>query len=85
MELRIVGEQDVPETSFRSNREVLQDEPDADLVVRVCQFEGTRGLTSDKVPGEHSAGSWLLRVRDLGRWQLRLLVISRRGDWRARG
>lgn len=44
----------LPEAAFGTDAEVLEDEPDADLVLRVLETERARGQATDQVPGEHA-------------------------------
>lgn len=46
----------VPEGTFGSDAQVLQDEPDAHIVVWVGEFEGADAEAADEVSGEHAAG-----------------------------
>ena len=48
-----VAENSVPKIALGANGEILQDEPNPELVVGVFQEEGASGGAADKIPGVH--------------------------------
>lgn len=72
----------IPEDPLSPHAQVLQDEPHADLVIRIRQAEGTRAQAADQVAREHAPGSrdGLLRRRlhvAAGRVVLRVVCCLR--------
>ena len=55
--------EEVPEGTFGSDAQILQDEPDAHVVVRVGEFEGADAEATNEVSRKHAAGC---RARVLG-------------------
>lgn len=45
----------LPERSFRSDAEILKDEPNTHVVIRVGELKRADAETADEVPGEHAA------------------------------
>lgn len=50
------GGEDVPEGAFGSDAQVLEDEPDAHVVVWVGEFEGADAEAANQVSRKHAAG-----------------------------
>ncbi len=46
--------EDVPEAALGADAKILQNKPDADLVLGVLKTESTGSQTPDEVPGEHA-------------------------------
>lgn len=49
-----MGKISIPKGSFGSDTEVLKDEPDSHVVIRVGQLERTHTKATDEIPSEHA-------------------------------
>lgn len=47
---------DIPEGPFSSDAEVLKDEPDSHIVIRIGELKGAHAKATNEIPGEHAAG-----------------------------
>lgn len=66
----------IPEVALGPHAEVLQDEPDAILVLRIDETEGGGRETADKVPGEHSLRLATADRQPLRQGELRVGVVA---------
>ena len=83
-----------PERSLGSNAEVLQDEPNSHVIIRIGELERADAKTANEIPCKHATGR-RARVNGNGshvlrgeQWALVLLhvrgIIPGRSDWGGR-
>lgn len=74
------GVEDIPEGALGANTQILQDKPDANMLVNVKKTEGTGGQAPDEVPGVHalwgSGASDGVPGVEMGRTVLRTRVVG---------
>lgn len=58
------GKRNVPEGSFSSDAEILEDKPDTHPIFTVCQLERADAETTNQVPREHAARMGTRITRD---------------------
>ena len=54
--IRLGAGNDTPKGSFSSDAEVLKDEPDSHIVIRIGELKGAHAKATNEIPGEHAAG-----------------------------
>ncbi len=49
----------LPESALRPDTKVLQDEPNAHVVIRIGKLESADAKAPDQIPSEHARRHWL--------------------------